>query len=126
GVGDLVLHLEYVGESAVVALSPQLTASGDVVELRGDAHAVTAPAHAALDQIADPELLGDLSHGHGFALIGEGGLARDDKDPAHRGERGDDVVADTVGKIVLLGLAAHVEERKDGNGGPIGSRRSRL
>ena len=61
-LGDLVLHGEDVGETAVVALRPDMAAGRDVVELRGDAHAVAGLAHAALEHVADAELLGDLLH----------------------------------------------------------------
>ena len=60
GLGDLVLHREHVGEIAVVALRPEMAAGGDVDELGGDAHMVAVLAHAALDDVADAELLADL------------------------------------------------------------------
>ncbi len=59
-LGDLVLDGEHVGEPAVVALRPELLARRDLVELRGDAHVLAALAHAALDQVADAQLLADL------------------------------------------------------------------
>ena len=59
-VGDVVLHGEDVDKLAVVALGPEMAAGGGVVELRGDAHAVAGLAHAAFDDVADAELLGDL------------------------------------------------------------------
>ena len=62
GLGDLILHGEHVGDVAIVALRPDVAAGCDVVELRGDAHAIAAFAHAALDHITDAELLGDLLH----------------------------------------------------------------
>ena len=69
--GDLVLHGEYVGDIAVVAFRPDVAAIGDIVELRGDAHAAAAPSHAALEDIADAEILADLLHVDGFALVQE-------------------------------------------------------
>ena len=71
GFGDLVLHREHVGEIAVVAVRPDVAAGGGVVKLRGDTHAVAAFAHAAFDDIADAELLGDLLHMDRLALINE-------------------------------------------------------
>jgi hypothetical protein len=62
GLGDLVLHCENVGEIAVVALRQNVAAGGDIVKLRCDAHSIAALANAALDHIADAELLGDLLH----------------------------------------------------------------
>jgi hypothetical protein len=52
-------------------LGPNVASSGDVVELRGDAHAVATLAHTALNDIADAELLGDLLYMDGLALVDE-------------------------------------------------------
>ena len=124
-LGDLVLHREHVGEVAVVALRPDVAAGGDVVELRRDAHALAVLAHAAFDHVADAELLGDLLHVDGLALVGERGVARDHEEPAQLGQRGDDVLADAVGEILLLRIAAHVGEGQHGDGGPVGQRQGR-
>jgi hypothetical protein len=59
-----------------------MAAGGDVAELGGDTHAVAALAHAAFDDIADAELIGDLPHVNGLALVDEGGVAGDHEEPA--------------------------------------------
>ena len=82
-------------------------------------------AHAALDHVADAEFFGDLLHMDGFALVDEGRVARDHEEPAQLGQRGDDVLADAVGEIVLLRIAAHVGEGKHGDGRPVGQRQGR-
>ena len=120
--GDLVLHGEHVGDLAIVALRPQVCAGRDVVELRRDAHAAAFLAHAAFDHVAHAELLGDLLHVHGLALVDEGRVARDDEEPAQLRERRDDVLADAVGEILLLGLAAEVREREHRDGRTVGQR----
>ena len=102
-----------------------MAAGGDVVELRRNAHAVAALAHAALDHVADAELLGDLLQVDGLALVDERRVARDHEEPAQLGQRGDDVLADAVGKILLLRIAAHVGEGKHGDGRPVGQRHRR-
>ncbi len=122
GLGDLVLDREHVGELAVVALRPDVAAGRHVIELRGDAHAVAAFAHAAFDHVADAELLRDLSDVHRLALVSERRVARDHEEPAQLGERRDDVLADAVGEILLLRLPAHVDERKHGEGRTVGQR----
>ncbi|MGY4282461.1 hypothetical protein ACVWXO_001681 [Bradyrhizobium sp. LM2.7] len=71
-IGDLVLHGEDVDELAVVTFGPEMAAGGGVVELRGDAHAVVRLAHAALDDVADAEFLGDLPDVDRTALVCEG------------------------------------------------------
>ena len=102
-----------------------MAAGCDIVELRRDAHAVAALADAALDHVADAEFLGDLLQVNGFALVGERRVARDHEEPAQLGQRGDDILADAVGKILLLRIAAHVGEGKHGDGGPVGQRQRR-
>ena len=120
GLRDLVLHRKNVSEIAVVAFAPDVAAGGGVVKLHGDAHAVAAFAHAALNHIADAKLLGDLLHVDGLALIGERRVARDHKEPAQLGQCSCDVLADAVGEILLLRIAAHIDEGKHGDRGPIG------
>src|SRR5262249_42531482 len=105
-------------------VAPELAARRHVAELGGDAHEVAAPAHAALDQVADAEFRSDLRHGDGLALVGEGGVARDDEEPANFRQRRDDVLADCVGKIFLLLFAAHVGKGEDGDGRLVGPRLS--
>ena len=112
GLGDFVLHGEHVGEIAVVALRPEVTAGGDVDELGGDAHMVAVLAHAAFDDIADAELLADLLVMDGFALVDERGIPRDHIEPAQLRQRGDDVLADAFRKIFLLGLAGDIGKRQ--------------
>ena len=72
-------------------------------------------AHAAFQDVAHAELPPDLPHVHGAALVGEARIAGDDEQPADLRERGDDVLDHAVGEVVLLRIAAHVRERKDGD-----------
>jgi hypothetical protein len=58
----------------------------------------------------------------GLALIGKGRVARDHEEPSQLGQRGDDVLTDPVGKILLFGIAAHVVEGKQRDRGPIRQR----
>ena len=44
---DVVLHLEDIGQIAVVAVSPQMRAVGRVDELRRDTHAIARPPNRA-------------------------------------------------------------------------------
>ena len=71
GVGDLVLHREYVGQIAVVMLRPDMAAGRGIVELRGDADAIAASSHAAFDHVAHPEFGSYLPHVHRLALVGK-------------------------------------------------------
>ena len=60
GIRYLVLDRENIGQVAIVTLRPEMAAGGDVIELNRDAHALAALAHAAFEDIADAEFLGDL------------------------------------------------------------------
>ena len=50
-----------------------------------------------------------------LVLVDEGRVARDDEQVAKARERGDDVLGQAIGEKLLLGLAAHVGERQDGD-----------
>ena len=125
-LGDLVLHGEDVGDVAVVALGPQMAAGGDIVELRGNAHLVAAPAHAAFDDVAHAEIMRDLVDVDRAALVDKRRVARDDEEPPQLGQRGDDVLADAVGEILLGAVAAHVDEGQHGDAGPVAQQQRRL
>src|SRR5215470_7336612 len=58
GLGDFVLHCEYVDKVAVVMFRPDMATGGCIIELHRDAYAIAALAHAAFDHIADAELFG--------------------------------------------------------------------
>ncbi|MEY9551531.1 hypothetical protein ABIF67_005596 [Bradyrhizobium japonicum] len=119
------MHGEDVGKLAVVALRPEMAAGRDVVELRRDAQAIAAAPHAAFEHIADAELARDFVHVHGAALVDEGRVAGDDEEPAQLRQRRDDVLADAVGEIVLLAVAAHIGEGQHGDRGTVGQRERR-
>ena len=91
-------------------------------ELPGDAHSVPGLAHAAFEHIAHAQFAPDLLHIDGPALVGEARIARDHEQPAHARQGGDDLLDHAVGEIFLLGIAAHVLERQDGNRGLVGKR----
>ena len=57
--------------------------------------------------------MADSLHVDGFALVGERGVARDDKRPSHPREVGGQALGDTVDKVLLLGIAAEVGERQN-------------
>src|SRR5208282_287594 len=111
----VVLQLEYVLEAALEAIRPQMSARRRVDELASDAQPIGRLAYATLEQVAHPELAADLLHVDRAALVGKGRVARDYEQPAHPGERRDDLLHDAVAEILLLGIAAHVLERQHGN-----------
>ena len=122
---DLVLQGKDVGQVAVVAVGPDVIAGRGVDQLGGDAHAIAALAHAALQHVTHAEFARDALYVDRLALVGERRIARDDEEPAQLRQTGDDVLGNAVGEIFLLRVAAHVGERQYGDRWSIGSSRLR-
>ena len=76
---DLVLQIEDILKNAVIALGPEMGAGRGIDQLTGDAEPVARLADAALEHIAHAQFPRDLADVDGAALVGEGGIARDDE-----------------------------------------------
>src|SRR5437764_14379078 len=81
-IGDLVLNREDVGERAIIPLGPDVPAAFCLDQLRGDADLAAGRAQTAFEHIAHAELDANLPDIGGSALVGEGGVAGDDEQPA--------------------------------------------
>src|SRR5215471_12663881 len=110
--GDLVLHGEDVAEIAVVALGPNVIAGFRLDQLRGDPQPVAALADASFEHVAHAELASDLLHINRAAFVDEAAVACDDKEPPELRQRRGDVFDHAIGEDFLLGVGAHVRERK--------------
>ena len=110
---DLILHCKDILDLSQVALGPAVCASTGVDELRADADAITAAADAAFQHVADTQFATDLADIDRFALVLEAGVARDDEQLREPRQLHNDVICDAVREIALLGIAAHIGERKD-------------
>jgi len=75
-----------------------------------------------LEDIADTKVAAGLLEVDGFSFVGECGVARDDEKPAPFRQCSDNVLGNAVDEILLLGIATHVVERKDGDRGPVKQR----
>ena len=75
----------------------------------------TDPADAALQQVADAELLANSADIERFAAEREGGLPRDHEGAGQVGQVGRQVLGNAVGDIGLLGIAAQIFERQHGD-----------
>jgi hypothetical protein len=100
-----------------------MPAAAGIDELRRDAHAIAGLADAALEHKAHAQVAPDLLHFDRPALVGEGGVARDDEQARDLREVGDQVFGHAVSKILLLRVAAHVLERQDCDGWFLRQRR---
>ena len=89
-------------------------------QLASDKQAAARLAHAALKRVAHTQLAAYLPYIDRLAFVGEGAVTCDDEQRLEARRRGDDVLYDTVGKVFLVGIVAHVGERQYRDGRPVG------
>ena len=56
---DVILNLENIGQIAIVAVAPEMSATFRIDELRGNAHALAGPADRAFEHGTHPQLAAD-------------------------------------------------------------------
>ena len=78
-VRNLVLQRENILERAVVALGPDMRVRFRVDQLRIDPDLVSGAAHAALEHVANAELLGNPGNIYRRVFIGKNRVARNDE-----------------------------------------------
>ena len=86
-----------------------------VDQLCGNANAVPGLAHPTFEHVTDAKRPRHVRDRHRPALEDERGVASDHMQVRELGQVGDDVLADTVREIVLLGITGHVGERQNGD-----------
>jgi hypothetical protein len=65
-------------------------------------------ANAAFQDVTHAKLASYLRNINRLALIGERGVASDDKKPTDARQCGDDILGNTIGEIFLLYIAAEI------------------
>ena len=115
--GHLVLDLEDVREVAIEALGPEMMSGCRFHQLRRDPHPRACFADAPFQHVADAEVTADLLDARRLALVGHDRIARDHAQLLEAGQLRDQVLGETVGEVVLLGIAAEVRERQHGDRG---------
>ena len=109
---DLVLQVEKVAHRLVEPVRPDVVAGRPVDELGVDPHPAGAALDAALENIADVELAPDLPRLDRLALVGEGGVARDDDGVGEPREVGRQALDDAIDEQLVLLAAAEAGEGK--------------
>ena len=120
--GHLILQLEDVVYGAIETVGRDMRPSRRVDQLRGDAYPARCFAQAAFQHIAHAQLAAHLPHVHSTALVGKARVARDDEEPANVRQRCDDILHNSIGEIILLGVSAQVHEWQHRNRGLVGKR----
>ena len=89
---------------------PEVCARFSVDKLRIDADAVAAALHAAFQSVAHTKFAPNRAGVHRFVLESEGRVARDDECARNARQVGSEAFGDTVDEVVLLAVAAEVDE----------------
>jgi hypothetical protein len=84
-------------------------------ELTRNPDSVRHLPHTAFEEIANTQVAANLLHIHSAVLVDEARITSDDKQPFDPREVGDDVLNHPVGKVVLVLVTAHVNERQHCN-----------
>ncbi|OWK22820.1 hypothetical protein AJ87_46050 [Rhizobium yanglingense] len=100
------MKIEYIRQSSVKTICPEVGTRRSVDELPGNAQAVTRPPHASLDHIAYVQFASDLLYVYGLTLVGKARIPRDDVQVTEVSQGDDDFLHYAVGKIFLLCIAA--------------------
>src|SRR6516225_3238811 len=85
-------------------------------QLCRDAQTVVSSSHATLENGAHLELFSDNAQVDIFTFKGKSRAARDDVQSRNLSQRVDDLLSDSVGKVFVLRVRAHVGERQHHNG----------
>src|SRR5215469_10618438 len=85
-------------------------------QLCRDAQTALGSSHAALENGAHLELFSDNTQVDIFTLEGESRASRDHVQSRNLSQRVDDLLSDSVGKVFVLWVRAHVGERQYHNG----------
>ena len=97
----------------IETIRPAVYAAFRINQLHIDLHLVAGPAHAALDDVTDPEVAPDLLHIGRFALVGESGVAGNYEASRNSRKIGGQIVGDAVGEIFLLRVIRQIGERQN-------------
>src|SRR5258705_12605750 len=91
-------------------------------ELAGDTDLAASLPDTAFEHVADAQLSSNLLDFDSLALVGEARIARDNEKRFEARERGDDVLDHPIREVFLLGIAGHVLEWQDSDGGLVRQR----
>ena len=83
-------------------IGPKLRAAFRIDQLNIDLNMVAGALHAAIENVAHPELASDLLRTDGFALVSERSHGRDHEAPRNPRQVGGEIFGDRIGEILLV------------------------
>src|SRR5215469_4190146 len=116
GGSDLVLNLERVIDGPVEGLRPDVVTVIDTNQLRRNSEGVAGPAHAPFQHICNTQRLRNVPNRCLLAFEVERRGARGHANLGNLGQHVDELFRHAIGKIFLVLLFTHVDERQHGDG----------
>ena len=108
---DFVLDGEDVGQFPVVGVRPEMEAVFHLNQLRGDPHLRARLAHRAFQDVLHAQGFTDLSQIQVLPLERKRGSAAGNFQFFHPRQGIQNLFRNAIGKIFLLGIRGHVDER---------------
>ena len=115
GSRDLVANCEDIFYLPVIAFDPELAPGARIDQLRRYAHVLVGALYAAIDDVMNAEILSHLPDVRRLVLVGKAGCARHDHKLGNLGQARDQLLGNSIGKILLVVRGAHVVERQNGD-----------
>jgi len=112
---DFVLHGEDVGHLTVERVRPEVEARGGVDELRCHPEPSADVAHTTAQHRGDVKSSSDFADVTARAAKRERARTRRNLEPFQLRQRVDQLLAQSITQVIVLGVAAHVDERQHGN-----------
>src|SRR6516225_554992 len=106
------MESEKADQVALEPIRPDVCTRHRINQLACDANLSCRPAHRPLKNVAHAKPASDLLDIDGLALERKARIASDHEQRFEPRERGDDFLNHPIGKILLLGITAHVLERQ--------------
>ena len=108
----------------VIAVCPDLAPRTCINQLRRYAHVLIGALYAALDDVMNIEILSHLSHLRRLVLVCQGRFASHDDQLGKLGQPRDQLLGNSIGKVLLVVSGTHVVKGQNSDGRVVGERKS--
>ena len=119
GVRNLALHSKYVRNLPVIAFGPYVVSRQSVDKLNRYSRLCARSSNTSLHNVMHSKLASNLLHIDKTASVTEAGIAGGDKKLTLPRQLSDDVVGNTIAKILLITVVAHVVKGQHRNRRPV-------
>ena len=111
----LILKSKNVLQFTVVSFCPEMSSVQGIDQLDTDSHPFFRFSNTAFKHVLNPKVLAHLLNFYGLSFVDKAGVSGDHEQPGYFGKGRDDLLGQTIGKIFLFWIAAHVQEGQHSN-----------